>query len=63
MSVIGLLSTLASFGDQRKYSDLEESEANCCCAQQQWRLRGLVGSVLDHRSLPPEFESRRFGDS
>ena len=23
------------------------------------RLRGLVGSVLDHRSLPPEFESRR----
>ena len=23
------------------------------------RLRGLVGSVLDHRSLPSEFESRR----
>jgi len=23
------------------------------------RLRGLVGSALDHRSLPPEFESRR----
>ena len=23
------------------------------------RLRGLVGSALDHGSLPPEFESRR----
>ena len=23
------------------------------------RLRGLIGSALDHRSLPPEFESRR----
>ena len=23
------------------------------------RLRGQVGSALDHRSLPPEFESRR----
>ena len=23
------------------------------------RLRGLVGSALDNRSLPPEFESQR----
>ena len=22
-------------------------------------LRGLIGTALDHRSLPPEFESRR----
>ena len=25
-----------------------------------WRICGLTGSMLDHRSLPPVFESRRW---
>ena len=54
--------------DERCASDLKAARSNPCAtwptdfvsgSDTSRRLRGLTGSASDHRSLPPEFDSRR----
>ena len=64
----GVVVSILDDGIERDHPDLKQNYVSrssvCCllllaCLLCSYRSRGLVGSALDHRLLPPEFESQR----